>query len=132
MPMAGRKKAQISVETLLVFLVFLILLGIAYTATTRLGSASQKSINTALSRESFNELSSKAEQVCILGDGNVRVVSIKGEAATLTAQGNSLKFETASGFSDSYPLSCTLDIQQQSPSRTFTVENIGGTKVKIS
>ena len=61
------RKAQISVETLLVFLVFLVILGIAYTASTRLGAASQQSINKALSRETFNELSGKIEEACLLG-----------------------------------------------------------------
>ncbi|MCX6772435.1 MAG: hypothetical protein NTV88_01545 [Candidatus Micrarchaeota archaeon] len=129
------KKAQISVEALLVFLVFLILLGIAYKATTTLGAASQNSINTALSHESFNELASKIDQVCILGEGNVRVVTIKGGAATLstpTAEKRTLHFETP-GYTGDYNSSCAIDISQISASRVFTLENIGGaTPVRIS
>ena len=132
-PLLG-KKAQISVETLLVFLVFLILLGMAYEATTRLGSASQKSINAALSRESFNELASNIGQACLLGEGNVRKVAIKGDPAVLStpaADRKVLHFETP-GYTEDYNSSCALDIRQPSPSRDFTVENTGSATITIS
>lgn len=122
-------RAQISVETLLVFLLFLILLGIAYTASTRLGAASQQQINKALSRESLSELSSKMEQACLLGDGNVRAVSIKGPEATLAVSGRDLSFE-AGGFTGAYKSPCDVDLQN-SKSSEFKITNEGGT-LKIS
>jgi len=127
-------RAQISVETLLVFLVFLILLGMAYEATTKLGSASQQSINAALSRESFNELVSKIDQACTLGEGNQRMVSIKGDEATLTtpaADKKTLHFDTPL-FKQDYDSSCRLTVSKTSPSRVFTVENTDGANVEIS
>lgn len=128
----GSSKAQLSVETLLVFLVFLIILGIAYTASTRLYSASQQGINAALSRESFNELSSKIEEACLLGSGNVRIVKIKGQPVSLSAEGRALAF-FAPGFSATYDSPCGISIDQEKsmPSAAFTIENSGGA-IRIS
>lgn len=120
-------KAQISVETLLVFVLFLVLLGIAYTASTRLGAASQQSINAALSRESFNELSGKIEEACLLGGGNLRVVLIKGPAATLSSSGQELSFNTPSL---KQPLkkksNCGLNIEKTGASAEFSISNENG------
>ena len=123
-------KAQISVETLLVFLVFLVILGIAYTASTKLGAASQQSIGKALSRETFNELSKKIEEACLLGNGNVRIVQVKGQAVSLSASGRALEF-TAPDFSAQKDFSCDIDPTPASAKTAFTIRNEGGI-IKIS
>lgn len=123
-------KAQISVETLLVFLVFLIILGVAYTASTKLGAASQQSIGKALSRETFNELSSKIEEACLLGNGNVRIVQVKGQPVSLSASGRALEF-TAPDFSTQKEFSCDIDSVPASAKTAFTIRNENG-KIKIS
>jgi|SRR3989338_8344723 len=124
------RKAQISVETLLVFLVFLVILGIAYTASTRLGAASQQSINKALSRETFNELSGKIEEACLLGNGNVRIVQVKGQAVSLSSSGKTLQF-TSQEFSAQKDFSCGIDSAPASASAAFTIRNENGI-LKIS
>jgi uncharacterized protein (UPF0333 family) len=118
-------KAQISVETLLVFLVFLIILGIAYTASTKLGAASQQGIGKALSRETFNELSSKIEEACLLGNGNVRIVRVKGQAVSLSSSGRTLQF-TAPEFSGQKDFSCEISSAPESASTVFTIKNENG------
>ena len=123
-------KAQISVETLLVFLVFLVILGIAYTASTKLGAASQQSIGKALSRETFNELSSKIEEACLLGNGNVRIVQVKGQVVSLSASGRALQF-TAPDFSEQKNFSCDINSVPASASTAFTIRNENGI-IKIS
>ena len=120
-------RAQISVETLLVFLLFLVLLGIAYTAASKLGAASQNQINAALSRETYNELSSRLESACLLGQGNVRVVDVKGEAAALSVaagSGRELEFR-APHFSGAIKSPCTITGVPSGASRSFTIANTG-------
>ena len=105
----------------------MIVLGIAYTAITRLGSLSQQSINAALSRESFNEFSIKANETCMLGEGNVRVVDVKGESATLVPLGSQQLNFTAPHFWAIYDSPCGFTLQQTGPSKEFTIKNNGGT-----
>lgn len=124
-------RAQISVETLLVFLIFLVLLGIAYTATSRLGFAADRQVNAALSRGSFNDLSNRLEEACMLGNGNVRTVSIKGSPAALSQAGEKqLEFRTPY-YASATNSSCALEVAQQKPSSAFTIKNAGG-KIEIS
>ncbi len=121
---------QVSVETLMVFLIFLILLGIAYTAASKIGTQAQQKISRTISQSSFDEFSSKLEQACTLGNGNVRTIEIKGTPAQISAQENTLYFE-AKGFSSSKKIPCQLSILQDMPSSSFTIENIEGT-IEIS
>ena len=126
-------RAQISVETLLVFLLFLVLLGIAYTAASKLGAASQNQINAALSRETLNELSSRIESVCLLGEGNKRVVDVKGEAVKLSiAPGNGRQLEfSAPHFSGTIDSPCPISSVPNGAARSFTITNTGAS-VEIS
>lgn len=124
-------RAQISVETLMVFLLFLVLLGIAYTATSKLGFAADRQVNAALSRGSFNDLSNRMEEACILGNGNVRMVSIKGSPASLSQAGEKqLEFRTPY-YANTVNSSCALEVALLGPSSAFTIKNIGG-KIEIS
>jgi len=125
-------KAQISVETLLVFLVFLVILGIAYTASTKLGAASQQSIGKALSRETFNELSSKIEEACLLGNGNVRIVQVKGQPMALSASGRTITFNVGEPeFTAQKDFYCDIDPTPASAKTAFTIRNEDGI-IKIS
>ncbi|VVC00897.1 Uncharacterised protein [uncultured archaeon] len=124
------KKAQVSAETMLVFLIFLILLGIAYHATTRIGTGAQGKIESVLSRNSFNNFAAKVEEACQLGNGNVRIAEIQGDPATIVSDGRSFTF-TAKGFSAGANSSCNIDVIQNQPAKSFRIENEQGT-VKVS
>ena len=123
-------RGQLSAETLLVFLVFLSIFALAFAAVSNVGAASQKKVEEELSRSSFNEFSSKLHSACRLGNGNVRVVEIKGSPATLSLEGGSLKFSTQH-FSSSLNSSCGLSLLQDSPSQEFIITSIEG-KIEIT
>lgn len=128
--MQGATKGQLSFELLLVFLIFLSLLGISYTATSKASAAAAKKISYELSRSSFEDFSAKLESACNLGNGNVRTVQIKGEKAALFAEENTLTF-TAKNFSGKINSPCNLTLLQSSQSSEFTIENKEGT-IEIS
>jgi len=131
--------AQASIETLLVFLIFLSAFGIVYAASSRLAAASQARLDTSLSQSSFLEFSSKLQSACALGNGNVREVEVKGKMATLMladseaeqaalapgGNGSSLIF-TAGDFSARANSSCEILLSTVSPARAFRIENKDG------
>ena len=120
---------QVSLETLLVFLIFLIVLGISYTAASAIGAAAQKKIDSSLARQSFAEFSAMVSETCSLGNGNVRIVEIKGPPATVAAEGNSYSF-SAGPFSATANSSCGISAPSQ-PAKSFTIQNING-KIGVS
>ena len=121
---------QVSLETLLVLIVFLAALAISYSIITRLGSAAQLSVAASLSKSSFAEFSSKLSEACSLGNGNVRIVEIKGERALVAAHGGGYSF-SAGGFSAAANSSCAITVLQSRPSARFTISNKGG-EIEIS
>ena len=121
---------QVSLETLLVLIVFLAALAISYSIITRLGSAAQGSVAYSLSKSSFTEFSNKLSEACTLGNGNVRIAEIKGASATVAAEGNSYSF-SAGGFAASANSSCAITVLQSRPSSRFTISNTEG-KIEIS
>ena len=86
--------AQASIETLLVFLIFLSAFGIVYAASSRLAAGAQSRLDASLSQSSFLEFSSKLSSACSLGNGNVREVEVKGKSASLSSDGKSITFTT--------------------------------------
>ncbi|VVC01662.1 Uncharacterised protein [uncultured archaeon] len=116
---------QLSVEALLLFLVFLTLLAIAYAAAGNVGSAAQRKISASLSQADFNDFSSKAAQACMLGNGNVRTTKLRGTAATIFAEGSSVLFSTGN-FSATANTSCGTEILQAGPAKEFTIRNRQG------
>jgi len=132
-------RAQASVETLLVFLIFLSAFGIVYAASSRLAAASQSRLDTALSQSSFSDFSAKLKSACALGNGNVREVVVKGKPATLKTAGDeaeqaalapegtgsSLIF-TAGDFSARANSSCEIMLSASAPARAFRIENKDG------
>lgn len=123
-------RAQISIETLLILLLFLMVLGISYSAASNIGASAQKTIQASLSRASFNEFSSKLSEACSLGNGNVRVVEVKGEPARLSAEGNGLAFASGA-FSSVINSSCEISLLQSQPSKRLTIKNVDG-KIEVS
>jgi len=74
---------------------FLTLLAIAYSAAANLGSAAQKKTELSLSQSDFNDFSAKLAQACSLGNENVRIAEMRGNKATLAAEGQSVTFSAA-------------------------------------
>lgn len=125
-----RERGQMSFEALLLFLVFLTLLAIAYTAAGNVGSAAQKKTALSLSQSDFNEFSAKMAQACSLGDGNVRIAEMRGNKATLAASGQSVTF-SAGNFSATASPACEIVLLQGEPAGFFRIKNTLG-KIEIS
>lgn len=127
--MRALRRGQASVETLLVFLIFLMVLGVAYFAASRIAAAAQQRMGISLSEKSFSELSAKLWEACSLGNGNVRTVKMEGVGANISASGNSLLF-SAGGFSAKVNSSCEISggVLNAASAR---IENVGG-KLEIS
>lgn len=123
-------RAQLSLETLLVFLVFLSLLALSYSVASKISSASQNKVASELALASANSLSSSIESACIGGNGNVRTVEIKGEKASISSEGKTLFFE-AGTFKASRGFDCKISISPATASDSFTITNNGGT-IEIS
>ena len=118
-------RAQASIETLLVFLIFLSAFGIVYAASSRLASAAQSRLDASLSQSSFSDFSAKLQSACSLGNGNVREVEVKGKPALLTAEGNGITF-SAGTFSARANSSCEISLSTDSPARSYRIENVNG------
>lgn len=117
--------AQASIETLLVFLIFISAFGIVYVASSRLAASAQARLDTSLSQSSFSEFSAKLQSACSMGNGNTRTVEVRGNPASLFADGNSITF-TAGSFSARANSPCGLSLAENSPSHSFTMENKNG------
>ena len=118
--------AQASIETLLVFLIFLSAFGIVYAAGSRLAAAAQSRLDISSSQSSFSDFAAKLQSACFLGNGNVRVVEVNGKAAILSTEGNSITF-TAGSFSARVNSTCEISLLASEPSRSFRIENMNGT-----
>ena len=123
--------AQASIETLLVFLIFLSAFGIVYAASSRLASAAQSRLDTSLSQSTFSDFAAKLQSACSLGSGNVREVEVKGNTVALASSAsNSITF-TAGNFSAQANSSCEISLAAGAPSRFFRIENKDG-KLEVS
>jgi hypothetical protein len=125
-------RAQASIETLVVFLIFLSAFGMVYMASSRLASAAQSRLDTSVSQSYFSEFSAKLQSACSLGSGNVRTVDVKGKPAALSPMpdGNSIIF-TAGSFSARANTSCEISSLPLAASSSFAIENKNG-KLEVS
>ena len=127
MPSPSHSRAQASIETLLVFLIFLSAFGIVYAASSRLAASAQARLDASLSQSSFLEFSAKLQSACSLGDGNVREVEVKGKSASLAlTSANSIIF-TAGNFSATLNSSCGISLTANEHAWSFNIENENGT-----
>ncbi|MEM2137962.1 MAG: hypothetical protein QW568_02645 [Candidatus Anstonellaceae archaeon] len=129
-PFLTALRAQLSLETLLVFLVFLSLLALSYSVASKVGAASQNKAASELALASFNSLSSSIESACIGGNGNIRTAEIKGGKAALSSEGKKLRFESGN-FNTSEEFGCEIEVLSRSLSGSFKITNNGGT-IEIS
>lgn len=123
-------RGQSSIESLLVFLIFLSLLGSAYLASSKLGQAAQRKMDWEFAKSSFADFFSKLESACSLGNGNVRQVELARGQAAIYAEGKAATF-TSSSFVAQANSSCELSVIQTGQSNKFTIKNVGG-KIEIS
>ncbi len=133
-------RAQASIETLIVFIIFLSAFGIVYAASSRLAAGAQTRLDTSLSQSSFSDFAAKLQSACALGNGNVREVEVKGKPATLALAedsagqaanapgdaGSSIAF-SAGSFSARANSSCGISLRTDSSARSFRIENANGT-----
>ncbi len=122
--------AQLSIEVLLIFSLFLSLSAIAYFATSKIGAASQERVSFELSRSSFLDFSGRLSSACAMGEGNIRTVAIKGAPAAIRADGREYSFSAGKFFATENS-SCEISVSKTGASDTFTIANIGG-QIEIS
>ncbi|MCX8194568.1 MAG: hypothetical protein N3G22_00455 [Candidatus Micrarchaeota archaeon] len=123
-------KGQLSTELLVVFLVFLALLGLSLAAIDRTLRVSQQKISQAKFDSAFADFYSKLESACSLGEGNVRHFAVEGGKASVSASGTGFTLSLF-GISKSGSSSCEIEIADEAPSETFTISNKEG-KLVIS
>ncbi len=127
-----QSRAQLSLELLMVFLIFLSLLAISYAAASKAGDVAQRKIAQELSQSSFNGFASALDSACSLGNGNVRIVKIRGEKAAISRASDGASFAfTAGNFTQSANSSCEISILNDEKSDEFAIENKNG-KIEIS
>ena len=130
--MRSNSHAQASIETLLVFLIFLSAFGIVYAASSRLASSAQSRLDASLSQSAFSEFAAKLQSACSLGNGNAREVPVKGAPASLSQEGGDKSVTFAAGnFIAQANSSCEISLATGAASRSFRIENKDG-KIEIT
>ena len=121
-------RAQASAESLVVFLVFISILGIAALAISRIGDAAKTRLDSATLQSSMGSLSYAISQACSMGDGNVRQVRLNAPTS-LVASGKTLRLSNGNSSLEK-DFNCEL-LPASLRSDTFTVSNLNG-KIEIS
>ncbi|MEM2963256.1 MAG: class III signal peptide-containing protein [Candidatus Anstonellales archaeon] len=73
-----KKKGQLSAEFLLLFLIFLFMLSVSLYSLSRLQLYAGEEIKKASMKRLVERIAYKIKEVCILGEGNVRVLREEG------------------------------------------------------
>jgi hypothetical protein len=123
-------RAQSSAETLVVFLIFLCILGISASSIFHTGRAAQSRVDEMLAQNAFSEISAKISDACALGSGNVRTFFLARGKAALSASDSTLGFSSGKFFAEQQ-FRCAITVSSAEPSSTFRVENIDG-KIEIT
>ncbi|MEM4554286.1 MAG: hypothetical protein QXT25_00345 [Candidatus Anstonellaceae archaeon] len=118
-------KAQLSLETLIVFLLFITLLGISYVALSKFQEKASERARLELAKSSFAALSSAIHEACILGDGNIREVRLQGMQATISSNGTAYNFSSGKFYAWASS-SCQVEVEYSAPSFDFLVKNKKG------
>ncbi|MCX8197701.1 MAG: hypothetical protein N3F07_00690 [Candidatus Micrarchaeota archaeon] len=121
----GRFAGQLSMEALLLFVVFLALLGVSLAASSRISSAAQEKISYEKSAADFRLLSQKAESACLLGNGNLRLIVFSGLPPSISADSQTIFFSSGN-FSSNISLPCQISIKASFPKPEATIENKNG------
>ncbi|MCX6769074.1 MAG: hypothetical protein NT051_00120 [Candidatus Micrarchaeota archaeon] len=121
-------RAQASAESLVVFLVFISILGIAALAISRIGDAAKTRLDSATLQSSMGSLSYAISQACAMGGGNVRQVRLSS-AATLSTDGKKLRLSSGNSSLEK-DFNCEL-LPINLHAGSFTISNLDG-KIDIS
>jgi len=121
---------QVSAEMLMLFLFFLILLSISFSAVGGLFGSSQRHVDKARLDSAFADFSSKVASACELGNGNVRHFQLPQGEASVSSSGTEFTF-TMQGESRSGSSFCGIKVLKEEPSQEFTISNRGG-QIEIS
>ena len=120
-------KAQLSLEFLIVFAVFLAVLLLAITAISKISYAEERAKEKAFGELALSDLSSAANNACILGDGNVRVVKMPDNEISFSFSGNEIS-ASCGNWTGTWGVKCEVSGE---PVRTaggnVTIENRAGT-----
>ena len=80
-------KAQISLETLLVLLFGLALLGAAMVAVNKIGALQSDAAYSSMLQKAADNVASSADEICTLGEGNSRTVQLPKFEIRMKADG---------------------------------------------
>jgi hypothetical protein len=121
----GKMRAQASLDTMASFLIFISALAVSAAAAFAILSASNARIERDLAQKGFADLSSKINDACAMGDGNMRTISLGSKNNTLESQGSKLLFFSGE-YSESVHFLCNVSVESGGPSNSFKIENVGG------
>jgi|GEM_PF-6170470 len=117
-------RAQISVEALLAFLIFLSLLAVSYAAASRIGAAAFEKVQKEIFMREASEFASKAESVCRLGAGNLRISNFSAKTG-LSLEGSALRIRRER-HSALLTFDCAIIAVPEEGKNSFMIENFGG------
>ena len=123
---AGRRenlktiKAQVSLEFLTVFAIYLTLLLIAAYSLSNIKTSFESALDKKLLLQLGKDVANSAEEVCFLGKGNVRELEVPSKLGELSVEqsGRQALFFSPSkniSYSLELPAGCRVDILQQPP-----------------
>lgn len=118
--------AQISLESLMAFAIFLSMLALSLAGSMKIAESSNERLGYELGKQAFFEFSAKADAACALGSGNVRTVPLGKSTASLSSNGSEIFFSSG-GFSSAFRSSCPVLLQAGPFSSWLRIENKGGT-----
>jgi hypothetical protein len=114
------KKAQVTLELLLVFLIGLSVLFISMSAITRLQGAQGIIFEKKILQDEANEISRYADEICILGEGNSRMVPLAKNVFTIVEGSGGYDIILQSSKNSAYAKTiCKISIKPDSKFSTF-------------
>jgi hypothetical protein len=120
-------KAQLSLEFLIVFAVFLAVLLLAVTAIGKISRAGDAAQAKAFCQLALSDIVSSANEACVLGDGNVRVAGMPAQEVALSFSGREIS-ATCGSWSGSETIKCDVSGEaMRTVGGNVTIENRGGT-----
>ena len=120
------RKGQLSLEFLLIFAIFLSVLGVFLFSFSKVRSQTEYALEEILVSKLANDLSYSINSVCILGDGNVREIehsAVPGMVISCNETTISLHLANISEFNE---LNCKT-VCTQASGKNIKIENRNGT-----
>ncbi|MDO8339029.1 MAG: class III signal peptide-containing protein [Candidatus Burarchaeum sp.] len=127
-----RSRAQVSLEFLIILAAFLAFLAVWIPVLGKINDGAQQGIATGYAKESAARLAAALDDVCMLGEGNVRLVEMR-LAGPARVEGKGKKVFVVSG-AGGYAVSADRlcgSGSGASDSGNFVLELEGSTKLKV-